>query len=271
MTIREILSRCSFDEIMLWIGRIDPRQLKMRPFYREARDILLHTHSKNSYGEIDVTKNHWGDGPWVMMCEGNPWESLIDSELVLEEGVKCTDAQLAAQCLWHLTFYYFVPEEKDRVFAEDESQIMTRRQRVRKLIDEVERVCPADVQNRMNYLFHTRRINVQKYRSRAYDAEQRMAYLIETMTCHLRMPLDDMKQIAFILSADPKQPLTEKEQQMFDSLVTGLLTTQTLMIKTTGVKEGLGEEVELMVIKSKPGKNVRYQSKKSHNDIQDNR
>jgi hypothetical protein len=39
----------------------------------------------------------------------------------------------------------------------------------------------------------------------------------------------------------------------------------------TGVKEGLGEEVELMVIKSKPGKNVRYQSKKSHNDIQDNR
>ena len=121
MTIREILSCCSFDEIMLWIGRIDPRQLKMRPFYREARDVLLHTHSKNSYGEIDVTKNHWGDGPWVMMCEGNPWESLIDSELVLEEGVKCTDAQLAAQCLWHLTFYYFVPEEKDRVFAEDEN------------------------------------------------------------------------------------------------------------------------------------------------------
>jgi hypothetical protein len=44
-----------------------------------------------------------------------------------------------------------------------------------------------------------------------------------------------------------------------------------LNMKTTGVKDGLGEEVELMVIKSKPGKNVRYQSKKSHNDIQDNR
>ena len=38
------------------------------------------------------------------------------------------------------------------------------------------------------------------------------------------------------------QPLTDKERQMFDSLAAGLLTTQTLMIKTTGVKEGLGEE-----------------------------
>jgi hypothetical protein len=139
------------------------------------------------------------------------------------------------------------------------------------LINEIKSAFPADMQKRMNYLFHTRRINVQKYRSRAYNADGRMAYLIETMTCHLRMPLDDMKQIAFVLSADPKQPLTDNERQMFDSLVAGLLTTQTLMLKATGEKEGLGEEVELMVIKSKPGKNVRYQSKKSHNDIQDNR
>lgn len=44
------------------------------------------------------------------------------------------------------------------------------------------------------------------------------------------------------------------------------------MLKTKGVKDGLGEEVELIVIKSKPGKNGRYQMKNGlHNDIQDNR
>lgn len=271
MTIRELLTTCSFDEVMRHIGVIQYRQLAMRPYYREAWDILLHVESEDVYNELEVTKGE-GDNPWVIQCEGNSWGRLVDSPMVIEQVVRCSKERLLAQCLWHLTFYGFSPEEQRRGFEEDESRNLTRRQRVRKLIDEIEGFSPADKQNKMDYLFHTRRINVQQYHSRAYCAEQRMDYLIETMTCHLRMPLDDMKQIAFILLADSQQPLTDKERQMFESMVSGLLTTQNLMLKTTGVKDGLGEEAELIVIKSKPGKNRRYQMKNGlHNDIQDNR
>ena len=251
MTIRELMRRCTIEEIMPHIAAFQYKQLAMRPYYREARDILLNIEAEDTYEGIPVTNN---DGrPWVMMCEGNPWRSLVDSPLEIDEDVHCTDAQLAAQCLWHLTFYRFAPDAPSPFDDEDEDyddEPTTRRGRITKLINSLE----VDNPKELDYLYRTTTFCVHTYHSRAYDLARRLPYLVETMT-HYAMPSRHPKwQLGFVLLVDPQHDLTEEEKKMYHDLVETLSVNRTLKVCCIGKQDSLGIEAELLVIESKPRK-----------------
>ncbi len=252
MTIRELMRRCTIEEIMPHIAAFQYKQLAMRPYYREARDILLNIKAKDTYDSIPVTNN---DGrPWVMMCEGNPWSSLVDSPLEIDEDVHCSDAQLAAQCLWHMTFYRFSPDAPSPFDDEDvdfdDNEPTTRRGRITKFIDSLE----VDNPSELNYLYSTSKFNVQSYHSRGYDLSRRLPYLVETMTRYAMPSRHPKWQLGFVLMVDPQHDLTEDEKKMYHDLVDTLSVNRKLRVSCIGKNGSLGIEAKLLVIESKPRK-----------------
>ena len=260
MTIRELLKRCSFEDIMLHIGNIQREQLAMRPYYREARDILLHIEAKDTFDGIPVV-NRKGR-PWAIMCEGNPWCSLVDSPLEIEDGLHCPEAQLAAQCLWHLTFYRFAPDAPSSLVHVEEPS--TRRGRITQFLTSL----GTDTPEKLQYLYKTYRFTVQTYQSRAYDISRRIMYLVETMNDYALPSRHPAWDIAFVLIVDPRHPLTEAEMAMYHDLVEKVSANRRLVTCCIGKNDGLGTEAKLLVIESKSREGTR--GKKRQYDIQSN-
>ena len=255
MTIIELLQKTEFGRVMDCIARRYPKQGLMRPFYREAWDIILHTEPTITDDPMRVRAIE-GGLPFSIDLEGWKWEKLVGCELELDDDVRCSDEELAAQCLWHLTFYGFTPEEMAKAFTDEDEDptLLPRRKRISLLINSICDKCPDMRREQLGYLHKTRKIQEMSYRSRAYDVNHRMDYLWETMTQHLRIPINNMGQVAFVLTASSKYPLSDEERQRYDALIESLVTTSELMIKDTGSDDSLGTELELLVVKSKPRK-----------------
>lgn len=255
MTIIELLQKTEFDRVMDCIARRYPKQASMRPFYREAWDIILHTEPTITDDPIRVRAIE-GGLPFSIDLEGWKWEKVVGCELELDDDVKCSDEELAAQCLWHLTFYGFTPEDMANAFPEEDEDptLLPRRKRINLLINTFCDKCPDVRRGQLGYLYKTRKIQEVTYRSRAYDVNRRMDYLCETITQYLRIPLNNMGQISFVLTASSEHPLSDEERQRYDALIESLVTTSELMLKATGSDDSLGTELALLVVKSKARK-----------------
>ena len=119
MKLRELLARCDFDSIVPHLLRIYPRHATQLPWYKEAYDILRHTESVDNDGTIQVAWCNndvkYGGKPYIYIsnCEGQCWEYCLGAQLDVADDVHIADAELAARCLWSLTFYGFRPDECD--------------------------------------------------------------------------------------------------------------------------------------------------------------
>ena len=119
MKLKELLARCDFDSIVPHLLHIYPRHATQLPWYKEAYDILRHTESVDNDGTIQVAWCNddvkYGGKPYIYIsnCEGQCWEYCLGAQLDVADDVHIADAELAARCLWSLTFYGFRPDESD--------------------------------------------------------------------------------------------------------------------------------------------------------------
>ena len=119
MKLKELLARCDFDSIVPHLLRIYPRHATQLPWYKEAYDILRHTESVDNDGTIRIAWCNddvkYGGEPYIHInnCEGQSWEGCLGAQLDVADDVHIADAELAARCLWSLTFYGFRPDECD--------------------------------------------------------------------------------------------------------------------------------------------------------------
>ena len=113
MKLKELLLKVSFDDIVPHIIKWDPEEITQIPYYKEAYDILLHTEPKQSDEIITVEwerdeEELCGEEPYIHIgnCEGDDWTNNIGKELVLGEGVRMSDEELAGRCMWSLCYWH---------------------------------------------------------------------------------------------------------------------------------------------------------------------
>ena len=116
MKLNELLQKVSFDDMVPHIIAFEPEHVTQIPYYKEAYDILLHTEAAETDEQITVK---WmcdedelcGETPYIYIsnCEGDYWPTNLGKELVLDEGIELSDAELAARCMWSITFYGYRP------------------------------------------------------------------------------------------------------------------------------------------------------------------
>ena len=110
----------TFEQIVPHIVRVFPEQKSQIPYYKEAFDILRHMEYAENGETIPV---EWvreeDEEPYIHIdnCEGDYWESNLGKRLEIATDVQLSDAELAARCLWSLTFYQFSPDDDTKTIT----------------------------------------------------------------------------------------------------------------------------------------------------------
>ena len=132
MNFKQLLDSLSFEEIALFVDKYD-EGMNPAARYKQHFDFLRHlTPTEGVMGEVSVS--YWKD-PYLEECEagnddgdrsvrqlsafpleGDLWESSLAKTLIIDKEVTESPAEIAACCLWHTSFYGFLPEEQSETF-----------------------------------------------------------------------------------------------------------------------------------------------------------
>ena len=117
MTLKELLNKVDFDSLAPFIAKSEGRHLDSIYAYREAYDILRYMKpSENFKGEarVEWSGEEYGDEQWigVFHLDGDYWEDALAKEIVIDENVDLPIEEIAAKCLWEITFYGFAPDHE---------------------------------------------------------------------------------------------------------------------------------------------------------------
>ena len=119
MTYSELLHQVSFDEIAPYIRKYGSEGCSL-VWYKIHYDMLrqLEPHLDDDDEETATISNAELYYDWeephldAYPMEGNSWESSLAKELIVNEDVNATWAEIAACCLWHTSFYGFTQAQR---------------------------------------------------------------------------------------------------------------------------------------------------------------
>lgn len=109
ITLRELIMKSNFQTMMKYIIAFDPKMTNQgNHFYRACECIR---DMKVKYDEDFILARHEYGVPFISILEGARWRECLGHPVKRAKDLKCTDTELAAHCLWHLTFYGYTPKE----------------------------------------------------------------------------------------------------------------------------------------------------------------
>jgi len=83
-------------------------------------------HDDANSNVCNITLEEWSGGEKHLDAypmEGDYWEHSLTKEIILAPDVKATNAEIAACCLWHTSFYGFVDEQQEEYLRFDEDDL----------------------------------------------------------------------------------------------------------------------------------------------------
>ncbi len=130
MTFKELLNSVTFDEVVPCLLQMHPDAEGNLKWYKIHFDMLrLMTPKYDADGNSDVCNItlRERDGECARLnaypMEGDLWEHSLTKEIILAPDVKATNAEIAACCIWHTSFYGFVREQSREYLRFDEEGI----------------------------------------------------------------------------------------------------------------------------------------------------
>ena len=122
MKLKELFDKYTFDEILPYLRKIEPEKEDSMYQFREAFYLLRHMEpSKEDCGKVRI---EWSDDEdeteryiSVHPLEGKRWDVGLAKEVVVADELKLDEKEIAARCLWSITFWGFEdepdPEERN--------------------------------------------------------------------------------------------------------------------------------------------------------------
>ena len=121
MTLKELIAQVSFDELLPALKTMTRGNENSLYAFREAYDRLrLMEPASDIEGEVHVGWHGGmvGEDKWIGVSglSGDYWCKNLSKEIIVEEGIQLTSNELAAHCLWEITFYGFSEDEISNTF-----------------------------------------------------------------------------------------------------------------------------------------------------------
>ena len=121
MTLKELIAQVSFDELLPALKTMTRGNENSLYAFREAYDRLRLMEPEPDFkGEIHVGWHGgmFGEDKWIGVSDlsGDYWSKNLSKEIIVEEGIQLTLNELAAHCLWEITFYGFSEDEITNTF-----------------------------------------------------------------------------------------------------------------------------------------------------------
>ncbi len=117
MTFKELLNSVTFEEVAPHILRMYPdteHQLKWYKIHFDMLRLMMPKRHADANSDVcHISLEEWTNGELHLDAhpmEGDLWEHSLTKEIIIAPDVKATNAEIAACCLWHTSFYGFVRE-----------------------------------------------------------------------------------------------------------------------------------------------------------------
>ena len=115
MKLKELFDKYTFDEILPYLKAIEPERGDSMYQFREALDLLKHMEpSKEDCGEVRIewSQDEYEEDKYISVhpLEGVRWDMGLAKEVVVAEDVHLDEKDIAAHCLWSITFWGFGDE-----------------------------------------------------------------------------------------------------------------------------------------------------------------
>ena len=131
MTFKELLNSVSFEEVAPCLLQMYPKAEGNLKWYKIHFDMLrLMTpkhHDDANSDECHISMSKWDEDSEPHLethpMEGDWWEHSLTKEIVIDPEVKATNAEIAACCIWHTSFYGFVDEQQEEYLRFDDGDL----------------------------------------------------------------------------------------------------------------------------------------------------
>ena len=115
MKLKELFDKYTFDEILPYLKAREPERGDSMYQFREALDLLKHMEpSKEDCGAVRIewSQDEYEEDRYITVhpLEGVRWEAGLAKEVVVAEDVHLDEKDVAAHCLWSITFWGFGDE-----------------------------------------------------------------------------------------------------------------------------------------------------------------
>ncbi len=115
MKLKELFGKYTFDEILPYLKAIEPERGDSMYQFREALDLLKHMEpSKEDCGAVRIewSQDEYDEDKYISVhpLEGVRWDMGLAKEVVVAEDVHLDEKDVAAHCLWSITFWGFGDE-----------------------------------------------------------------------------------------------------------------------------------------------------------------
>lgn len=115
MKLKELFDKYTFDEILPYLKAREPERGDSMYQFREALDLLKRMEpSKEDCGEVHIAwhQDEYDTEGYISVhpLEGVCWDEGLAKEVVVAEDLQLDEKDLAAHCLWSITFWGFGDE-----------------------------------------------------------------------------------------------------------------------------------------------------------------
>jgi hypothetical protein len=198
----------------------------------------------------------------VYSCEGDCWESSLAKEISVSDELQISNIEIAARCLWSITFYGFSPSERNAVIdslGKIEERFPSRTTRIEKSIraltsntcTEYEiRGTKSFIREDLQYLFDTEKFYEYRYQSYSFNAEQRIEYLIDLISNYENEDFSDFTRIFLMFRTSSNFPLIREEMDRIQNYFNHRLPSSANIRYGYGNDETLGTEVSILLLGS---------------------
>ena len=130
MTFKELLNSVTFEEVAPCLMQMHSGAEGNLKWYKIHFDMLRQMTPKyddDANSDVcNITTREMEGGGFRLNAypmEGDLWEHSLTKEIILAPDVKATNAEIAACCLWHTSFYGFVDKQAQEYLRFDEDDL----------------------------------------------------------------------------------------------------------------------------------------------------
>ena len=231
MTVKELIMEVKFDDLLPYLKEIIVGHLDNIYAFREAYDILRNMQPNPEFvGEVWIVQEE--DWINVQSLDGDFWENELAKELVLSNNTTLSKEEIAAHCIYEITFYGFTPAEIIENFWKSHGPVQSKMERRKSIIQELTASGSSFTYKELAYLLHVEYGTRYDYHSITNGQGNRLAYIADSMTKYQQLNLSQYNNAVVCIRVSVQYPLINEELEDFKRSVRSWLNYEDIATVT---------------------------------------
>ena len=164
----------------------------------------------------------------MQSLDGDFWEKELAKELVLSKNATLNKEEIAAHCIYDITFYGFSPAERIENFWKSHAPIQNKMERRKSIIRELTVPRSSFTYKDLAYLLEVEYGTRYDYHSITNEQGNRLGYIADSMTKYQQLDLSRYNNAIVCIRVSIQYPLTNEELEGFERNVRSWLSYENI-------------------------------------------